>query len=459
MRISTLDNMSICIKKHLLPGHVPESGTTLRVLDVGGAHVSGSYRPLFDVFEPDYTVLDLDQVEGSDPVSEPDGRISGIDGQFDVVIAGHTLEQSARFWRIFEEMVRLCADDGLIVVIAPSAGPIHSGPVDCYRFLPDSMNALAELSGTHLIDTWRDARGPFHDLVGVFRKSPPDAEVPVHPPVTSVPLLDLVQNDFPPGAPPEAERGAGSGACEDFLERVHHTLEPRFYVEIGVEYGISLRIAACPALGIDPAPALTEPLAPSHEISLMTSDDFFTFVDVPSRLGPLDLAYIDGMHQIEYVLKDFMNTERHCHAGSVVIIDDIYPVHPLQAERQRSSRYWTGDIWKIIPILRAVRPDLLLLPIDTEPTGSLVVVGLDPTNDTLWDRFDLLVEMAISGMTEVHDDILTREHAFDPRDPLLTRVFGSLRDSRAGDDAGATIELLRTLVAGSLPRKVAHHER
>jgi hypothetical protein len=293
----------------------------------------------------------------------------------------------------------------------------------------------------------------------VFRKSPPDPSVPALPPVTSVPLVQEVQNDFPPGAPPEAERGAGAEPCSDFLERVHRTLEPRFYVEIGVEYGTSIRLAACPALGIDPAPALTQPLAPNHQISLMTSDDFFAFADVPSMLGPLDLAYIDGMHQIEYVLKDFMNIERYCHAGSVVIIDDIYPVHPLQAERQRKSRFWTGDIWKIIPILRGARPDLLLLPVDTDPTGSLVVVGLDPTNDALWDRFDLLVDMAISKMTEVHDEILTREHAFDPRDRLLQRVFGALRDSRTQGDVGATLERLRSIVAGSLPRKVARHER
>lgn len=455
MHIGSLDNMSICIKKHLLPGLALGSGTPLRILDVGGADVNGSYRRLFDVFEPLYTVLDLDAVDGVDLVLEPDGRFPVDDGQFDVVISGQTFEHSAYFWTTFEEMVRVCTDDGLLVVIAPSAGPMHRYPVDCYRFLPDSMVALADLTGIHLIDSWRDAKGPFHDLVGVFRKSPPDPSIPAPSPVTSVPLTDEVQNDFPTGAPPEAERGAGAEPCNEFLERVHHTLQPRFYVEIGVEYGTSLRLAACPALGIDPAPALTEPLAAKHEVSLMTSDDFFTFADVPSLFGPLDLVYIDGMHQIEYVLKDFMNIERHCHAGSMVIIDDVFPVHPLQAERRRSSQFWTGDIWKIIPILRGARPDLLLIPIDTEPTGSLVVIGLDPSNDTLWDGFDLFVEMAISQMTEVHDDILTRDGAIDPRDPLLARVFTSLREARTDAEVHRSIERLRSLVAGSLPRVVA----
>ena len=159
MRISSLDNMSFCIKKHLLPGLAPGSGTALRILDVRSTDVNGSYRPLFDVFEPEYTVLDLEMTDGVDLVLGPDGRLPVEDGQFDVVISGQTFEHSAYFWRTFEEMVRVCADDGLIVVIAPSGGPVHRYPVDCYRFYPDSMNALAELTGTHLIDTWRDPRG------------------------------------------------------------------------------------------------------------------------------------------------------------------------------------------------------------------------------------------------------------------------------------------------------------
>ena len=455
MHISSLDNMSICIKKHLLPGFDLDSSRSLRVLDVGGANVNGSFRRLFDVFDPEYIVLDLVPADGVDRVLTEDGLFPDDDGQFDVVVSGSTLEHSTDFWRTFQEMVRVCADDGLIVVIAPSAGPVHRYPVDCYRFLPDSMTALADLTGSYLIDSWQNPMGPWYDIVGVFRKSAPDATVPVLPPVTSVPLTHEVQNDFPPGAPPEAERGAGAEGCSQFLERVHHTLQPRFYVEIGVEYGVSLQLADCPALGIDPAPALNKPLAAQHELAMMTSDDFFAFADTPSLISPIDLAYIDGMHQIEYVLKDFMNIERHCHAGSVVIIDDIYPVHPLQAERQRSSRFWTGDIWKIIPILRGARPDLLLLPIDTEPTGSLVVIGLDPTNDALWKILDVIVEIAISEMTEVHDDILTREGALDPRDPLLQRIFNSLREARTGDEVRTSIDGLRSLVAGSMPRKVA----
>lgn len=442
MRISSLDNMSICIKKHLLPIWANDASTPMRILDVGRG--DASIRQLFDVFAPDYSVLD--------PTG---GSFPHADGEFDVVICVQTLETSSNFWSVVEEMVRVCNDGGLLVIIASSAGPASRDTTDCYRFLPDSMAALADLTGTYLVDTWQDPKGPFHDRVGVFRTTASAASAADLPPVTSIALTDPVQNDFPPGAPPEAEGGSGSEACSDFLARVHRVLQPRFYIEIGVEYGTSLRLADCPALGIDPAPALTAPLAADHDVALMTSDDFFTFGNAAARLESLDLAYVDGLHQFEYAFKDFINIERHCHSHSVIIVDDIYPTHPLQAERQRASRFWTGDIWKIIPLLEQYRPDLILLPVDTEPTGSLVVIGLDPTNTALWDHFDEICERAILHMTEVDDDILTRSHAVDPRDPLLERVFASLRDSRLDDDATTPIASLRALIAGSLPRKVA----
>ena len=162
----------------------------------------------------------------------------------------------------------------------------------------------------------------------------------------------------------------------------------------------------------------------------MTSDDFFGLSGLRETLVAIDLGYIDGMHQIEYALRDWMNIERHCHPGSVVIIDDIYPAHPLQGARRRQSRHWTGDVWKLIPILETYRKDLVLLPVDTFPTGSLLVFKADPENRVLWDRFDEIVEEAIHRMPVVPDRIVNRVDKVDPLDPRLTRLFRDLRAAR-----------------------------
>jgi SAM-dependent methyltransferase len=453
VHLSSLDNMRMCLKRHVLPDPVLGVRAPLRVLDVGGADVNGSYRTVFAGLEVDYVVVDLEPGDHVDAVPGAGGRLPFDDESFDLVISGQTFEHAGTFWQTYLEMVRVGREDGLIIVIVPSAGPEHRYPVDCYRFLPDSLVALARLGGTHLIDSWRDPLGPFHDLVGVYRRTPPDPERPTGAPV--IDSFEPLQNDYPSNTSDDVEHGAGDETCWSLLERVHEVFEPRFYLEIGVSHGSSLRLARCPALGIDPAPVLVDPLPEHHRISRMTSDDFFSFAEVASEIGPLDLAYIDGMHQVENVLKDFLHLERVCHPASVILIDDIFPAHPVQAQRERASRFWTGDVWKILPILRGARPDLILLPLDTWPCGTLLVAGLDADSDVLWERFDMLVSFALDLMSDVHPEIIQREGALDPSDPLVTRMLRLLRDARLDDDPTPRLAGVRRLLGGAMPRRVA----
>lgn len=72
-------------------------------------------------------------------------------------------------------------------------------------------------------------------------------------------------------------------------------------------------------------------------------------------------------------------------------IDDLYPCHPAQAERVRRTRVWTGDGWRLHSALKKARPDLILVPLDTNPTGLLLVAGLDPKICVLWEEYNPLV--------------------------------------------------------------------
>ena len=454
MHISSLDTLRSCLKKHVLPDPVLSAKSSLRIADIGSADYNGSYRQIFDLLECDYTGIDIADGPGVSVVLDTPYEFPLPDDEYDVVFSGQTFEHAGQFWKTFTEMCRIAKLDGLIIVIAPSDGPVHRYPVDCYRFMPDAMSALAEHGNVILVDSWTSEFGPWHDAVGVFRKSVPGTISQVFPPDISLRLAQPPQNTFPEDVPDEVEHGAGTEDCYDFLVRVHQLLKPRFYTEIGVEYGNSLRLADCPALGIDPAPQLTEPLDPRHQLSLTTSDDFFMLTDAASQLRPIDLSYIDGMHQIEFAMKDFMHMELYCHASSVVIVDDIYPAHALQGARLRQSRFWTGDVWKIIKIFENTRPDLILLPLDTSPTGSLLVLGLDPKNRTLWEKFDVLMDLSINYWTETPDEIVQRSKKFDPRDPLITRILTMIREGRENDDELSALERVRSLVNGSLPRLV-----
>jgi hypothetical protein len=90
-------------------------------------------------------------------------------------------------------------------------------------------------------------------------------------------------------------------------------------------------------------------------------------------------------------LRDFINIEKHCSPRSTILIHDGYPLTRLTAERERRTTFWSGEIWRLILLLRKYRPDLSVNVIATAPTGLGVVRRLDPASRLLEERFDEIV--------------------------------------------------------------------
>lgn len=184
------------------------------------------------------------------------------------------------------------------------------------------------------------------------------------------------------------------------LERMHAHLKPRTYLEIGVSRGESIRLtgAATRAIGVDPAPAVAYALGPNVSIVAETSDAFFAGHDVRAELGalPVDLAFIDGMHHFEFALRDFVNIEALCEPGSTIVIHDVYPLDRRTAARERITEFWSGDIWRLVLLLRRHRPDLVVRTIATAPTGLALVRNLDPGSTRLRDGLGALIEEGLA---------------------------------------------------------------
>src|SRR5688572_2438786 len=224
------------------------------VLDLGGADVNGNYREVFSEPRFKYVVADISDDASVDLHLTDPHRVPLPDASVDVVISGQMLEHCEFFWLVFAEMVRLLKPSGFLFLIAPSAGPVHRYPVDCYRFHPDAYAALAKHAGCVLVEVWRDERGPWHDLVGVFRRK----DAPALPP--SAPGAKVAEK---PQVVPEyrdrdaqEERVSAGPTYLEVLKSIHAGLAPRLYLEIGVRKGKSLALASCPAIAVDPQPAL-----------------------------------------------------------------------------------------------------------------------------------------------------------------------------------------------------------
>jgi hypothetical protein len=203
-------------------------------------------------------------------------------------------------------------------------------------------------------------------------------------------LMDLVGRypDYPGAQALLASLSLPGPPYREVLRAVHRALCPRTYLEIGVETGGTLALAtsATRAVGVDPADyPLEQALPPGATIVRETSDAFFAGRTRESVFGAstVDLAFIDGMHLFEFALRDFANVERWCSPGSTVILHDCIPLAPVAAERERRTRFWVGDTYKLVWALARHRPDLKLRTVLTPPSGLVVIRRLDPTSDTL----------------------------------------------------------------------------
>lgn len=196
----------------------------------------------------------------------------------------------------------------------------------------------------------------------------------------------------------------------DVLHLIHQHVKPETYLEIGVAEGRSMALArrgtAC--VGIDPATGSPERISfhsPENNPQLfqLTSDDFFASCNLPELLGKstIDVAFLDGLHHFDQTLKDFINVEKYSRPDSLVLIHDCLPVNAQVAERQRQTSFWLGDVWKLIPCLKAVRPDLDIVTLPVKPSGLAIIKNLDPSSRIL--------ERQLENITEHFDSLVLPE--------------------------------------------------
>ncbi|CAN5220146.1 hypothetical protein BH09ACT10_BH09ACT10_31210 [soil metagenome] len=276
------------------------------------------------------------------------------------------------------------------------------------------------------------------------RKIAPPKAVKVLPPeepevevaVPDVPVVEILPVDGEPHwrpsdpsavfAPPRLSR-------HELLGELHRLLAPRTYLEIGVNDGASLTLSRTRSIAVDPEFAISYPLHCDLALVQATSDEFFAG-DAPCAHFngvPIDLAFIDGMHLSEFAYRDFMNTEHHMSPAGVVLLDDMLPRNSLEAARDRMTSSWTGDVYKVVAALQDTRPDLVVIPVNTAPTGTLIVLGLDPASKTLSESYeDLLPGFLSADPQSVPEGLLHRTVAVSVEDLLDLPLWGELRRLR-----------------------------
>lgn len=177
MHSSSLVNMKKFVDKYM------DVNISYKILDLGSqvvhGDINGSYRQYFE--KPKWTYEGADLISGNnvDIVLQEPYRWKNIKSKtYDCVVCGQMFEHNEYFWLTMLEIKRILKSDGLCCIIAPSGGPEHKYPVDCYRFYPDGLKAVAKYVGMESLevyaqwneDLYPDMDSEWRDCVLICRK-------------------------------------------------------------------------------------------------------------------------------------------------------------------------------------------------------------------------------------------------------------------------------------------------
>jgi len=148
--------------------------TELIIIDVSAKTYlnNPTYRPFFNKAKWKYFGLDLEAGDNVDIVVSDPYNWKEVPNNFaDVVISGQAFEHIEFPWLTIKEIYRVLKSGGICCIIAPSSGPEHKYPYDCWRFYPDGMRALAKWVGFRVVEVFTDwGLGEWQDTFAVLQK-------------------------------------------------------------------------------------------------------------------------------------------------------------------------------------------------------------------------------------------------------------------------------------------------
>lgn len=147
-----------------------------KIIEIGSQDVNGSLKP---IFPPglEYVGVDFVPGKGVDVILGDPYVLPFEDSSTDLVLCSSVFEHSELFWVLYLEIMRILKPHGLFYLNVPSNGDVHRWPVDCWRFYPDSGDALVTWGNRNglssaLLESYTSAqnKGIWNDFVGVFLK-------------------------------------------------------------------------------------------------------------------------------------------------------------------------------------------------------------------------------------------------------------------------------------------------
>jgi hypothetical protein len=179
------------------------------------------------------------------------------------------------------------------------------------------------------------------------------------------------------------------------IQRIADAVKCKVYLEIGVNTGeIFFQVRSPLKIAVDPdfkfssfqrfKRGSVRPVFRGEREMFFekTSDDFFN-ADSGILKNGIDVAFIDGLHTYDQVMRDVQNTLRFLNPAGIIILHDCNPLNASGAWPVKNSirevlelaaagkvsgwnGMWNGDVWKAVVHIRAAEKNLNLFTLDLD---------------------------------------------------------------------------------------------
>jgi predicted O-methyltransferase YrrM len=193
------------------------------------------------------------------------------------------------------------------------------------------------------------------------------------------------------------QEGAVSNRSQEtsnFINKIANVIKAESYLEIGVETGKTLEgVEVLQKTGVDPKFLFNRDknFKKNTKLFEMTSDDFFRQMASSNFLEiTFDLIFIDGLHTLSQVKRDFLNSKRVISHNGVIIIDDTVPIDEFSALPSQEDCYrlrkasgknddgsWHGDVFKLICQLSLAKYEPLRMATISDLSNPKTVVWIE----------------------------------------------------------------------------------
>jgi len=165
--------------KHFFDTYLDPAHSGYFTIEIGSLivpNMRGSLREIAPA-NVEYVGIDFEAGQNVDVVLDDPYRLPFENQSVDICLASSVFEHSEMFWLLFLEIMRILKPDGLFYLNVPSNGYFHRYPVDCWRFYPDSAEALVTWGKRNslepaLLESYVSAQSGdvWNDFVAVFVK-------------------------------------------------------------------------------------------------------------------------------------------------------------------------------------------------------------------------------------------------------------------------------------------------